>query len=175
MAVPPPAANADAQPVIPATAPAAPATGQRPPRSSNNRENKKRRTAYRRQATGGGNDHEKQPTTFTGSTPEMNNRVFQTMAENGDRKQFNRTVEELEMLVLKQYGVEASDLLPIVRELTEPTLDEPQDIADDTSKLKLRIWEKEVDRYVERKEALEANKKSLYAVVYGQCSSLMRS
>ena len=66
----------------------------------------------------------------------MNKRVFQTMAKNGDRKQFNRTVEELEMLVLKQYGVEAADLLPIARELREPTLPEPQELASDASKLK---------------------------------------
>ena len=79
------------------------------------------------------------------------------------------------MVVLKQYGVEAADLLPIVREFREPVLPEPTDIAIDASRLKVCIWEKEVDQYVERKEALDANKKSLYAVVYGQCSSNIKS
>ena len=175
MSTVPPAETAAVPPVIPEQA--APTTGQRPPRGPTSRHPKKRRTGnFPHKHQNGDNDSEKiKATAFTGSTPEMNNRVFQTMAENGDRKQFNRTVEELEMLVLKQYGVEAADMLPIVRDLREPTLPKPEEIASDASKLKLGIWEKEVDCYVERKEALTANTKSLYAVVYGQCLSLMKS
>lgn len=33
-----------------------------------------------------------------------------------------------------------------------------------------RIWEKEVDEYVKQRKQFTKNKKSLYALVWGQCS-----
>ncbi len=42
---------------------------------------------------------------------------------------------------------------------------EPINHADKASKTTIRIWEKEVDAYVKRKETYDINKCTLYAVV----------
>ena len=85
-------------------------------RGTSGNRRKKKKTPFR-QRPHQGEQTPATPTAFHGSTPEMNHHVFQTMAEHGNRKQFNRTMEELEMFVLKTRGFEAADMLPLVRDL----------------------------------------------------------
>ena len=50
----------------------------------------------------------------------------------------------------------------------------PDDHADDAGKTVVRIWEKMVDEHVRRISYLEENIKSLYSLVWGQCSDVVR-
>jgi hypothetical protein len=71
-----------------------------------------------------------------------------------------------------KYG---GDIRNVVDNLELPTLQEPQDYATGASKTTIRIWEKEVDEYVKRKIYLFENVRTLYSLVWGQCTDIMRS
>lgn len=58
--------------------------------------------------------------------------------------------------------------------LTRPTLDEPSDPPEDATRTQLRIWEKKVDEFVKRETYLDENLKTLYSLVWGQCTDIMR-
>ena len=105
----------------------------------------------------------------------MNGNVFQTLSENGDRKQFERTREALQRYALTEL-THSQDMLPIVRDLDIQVIAEPDDISaeDEKSKLKVRLWEKRVDAYAKRLDVLEENKKEIYAAAWGQCSKPMK-
>jgi hypothetical protein len=57
--------------------------------------------------------------------------------------------------------------------LTLPTLQLPQTPTSDDITL-VRIWQKEVDEYVRRKGILSDNMQTVYSLVWGQCTDVMR-
>lgn len=108
----------------------------------------------------------------------MNGHVFLTPAESKDPKLFERTLEELKRYVDTTFQTGASDLSSIFsEEIKSPVLLKPEKLPekykDDVVELKL--WEMTVKSYGKRKEALERNLYSLYAIVWGQCSSALQA
>jgi hypothetical protein len=64
-----------------------------------------------------------------------------------------------------------------IESLTEATWTEPSD-PPTTATLTLtqkRIWEKEVDEFVKRRQYFELNMTSIYSLLWGQCSEAMRT
>jgi hypothetical protein len=55
-----------------------------------------------------------------------------------------------------------------------PVLAVPADPADATSKSLNRIWEKEIDKYFKRKTYLANNMQTVYSLIWGQCTDVMR-
>lgn len=51
---------------------------------------------------------------------------------------------------------------------------EPKDTSEGASATKRRIWEKQLDEYFRRGHHSKENMKSVYSLVWGQCSDLMR-
>jgi hypothetical protein len=68
---------------------------------------------------------------------------------------------------------QSSDTRLAIENLSLPALTLPTDPAGDNKTLQ-RIWEKEVDEYVKRKTYLEDNMKTVYSLVWGQCTDVMR-
>jgi hypothetical protein len=56
-----------------------------------------------------------------------------------------------------------------------PVLDVPTDPPTNASRTETRIWEKEVDEHVKRKMYLQENTKTLYSLVWGQCTDVVRA
>ena len=106
----------------------------------------------------------------------MNGHVFQTTAERKNNQQFERTLEALQAYAFKNLD-NANDIMPILRNLKDEEIPEPADISDEDakSKLKQRVWEKNVDKYVERVAKLTQNVATMYSVAWGQCSKQMQS
>eukprot|EP00978_Attheya_sp_CCMP212_P020631 scaffold59246_cov62-Attheya_sp.AAC.2 len=50
----------------------------------------------------------------------------------------------------------------------------PVDYADKATKTQVRIWEKKVDEYVKRSTLLDQNMRTVYNIVLGQCTDIMR-
>jgi len=68
------------------------------------------------------------------------------------------------------------DLAPLTKHLTLPTVPRPQQLdADEEDLLTIAIWKKSVDSYCAWVHYLESNLKTLFAVVYGQCSESMKA
>ena len=59
--------------------------------------------------------------------------------------------------------------------LQELVIQPPSDPPFPISMTDKRVWEKEVDIYVDRKRNYEDNKTNLYAIAYGQCSKAMKA
>jgi hypothetical protein len=56
-----------------------------------------------------------------------------------------------------------------------PAMPEPADPADGAPKATVRKWEKKIDEFVKRELALEENLRTLYTLVWGQCTEIVRA
>jgi hypothetical protein len=70
-----------------------------------------------------------------------------------------------------KYG---SDMRLAVYNLKASVLEKPGDPEDETLKADMWIWEKDIDEsYIREKKCLKENLKTLYSLVWGQCSDVM--
>jgi hypothetical protein len=105
----------------------------------------------------------------------MNGHVFQCYREATEKNQFARTVKELDACVGSHFKEHASDIKKMIKSMEDTTIDLPKDHEEKASKIIIRIWEKEVDLYVKRKETYDSNKCALLSVLWGQCSKAMQA
>ena len=65
----------------------------------------------------------------------------------------------------------------LLKHMEYPKIPEPTDmtLAKETVKWKLRLWSQEVDRYGDRRAALEENKGALYAVLMDIVLKIIKS
>ena len=57
--------------------------------------------------------------------------------------------------------------------LSKPTLVMPEDLADDVTQMKKKIWEEQVKQYMRWEDTLAHNLKSAYTLIYRQCSDTL--
>lgn len=87
---------------------------------------------------------------------------------------FSRTTKEIAEYVGRTYKEGGGDLRLIVENLELPEIVPPLDPPAGASRTDERIWEKNADAYVKRLTTMEENVKTLYSLVWGQCSDIMR-
>jgi hypothetical protein len=87
--------------------------------------------------------------------------------------QFMKTTREIAEYVGRTYKY-GSDARLAVETLELPTIDPPADPAEEASRSEMRIWEKLIDEHVKRITYLTKNMKTLYSLVWGQCTDIMR-
>jgi hypothetical protein len=87
---------------------------------------------------------------------------------------FTKTTKEVMEYVrwIYKYG---SDTMLAIENLEKPTLTLPSDPPSTATKTESRIWEKEVDEHVRKKSYLKENLKTLYSLIWGQCTDVMRA
>lgn len=135
-----------------------------------------------RRGTRGGRGHGTTSTTraprttgFRGSTPEMNGHVFECYEEQGDRRQYTKTLEALESHVKKSCKF-PRDLTPLfAEEMKEPTVVKPKALAPTADEVDKAIWGEEIKTYIKRSQELQNNFAIIHAVAWGQCSEAMRA
>ena len=86
---------------------------------------------------------------------------------------FAKTTKEIAEYVGRTYKY-GGDIRLVVENLALPTLAVPDDPPDGASRTVQQIWEKNVDEYVKRSNYLSENVKTLYSLVWGQCTDIMR-
>ena len=62
----------------------------------------------------------------------------------------------------------------MVENLEMVSITTPKDPPKHSTRTDKRIWEKEVDEFVKRSTYLKENIKTLYSLVWGQCTDIMR-
>ena len=62
----------------------------------------------------------------------------------------------------------------VVDNLEMVSITTPKDPPKHSTRTDKRIWEKEVDEFVKRSTYLKENIKTLYSLVWGQCTDIMR-
>ena len=127
--------------------------------------------------TGGRGPPGNQPkgSVFKGNTADMNGNVFQCFNENENKNQFNKTVEALGEYIAKNMK-HAGDMMPLTKRLVLPAIAMPEDLdLNETSRLKIALWDSKVKAYQTKVDQLESNLKATYAVIWGQCSEAMKA
>ena len=116
---------------------------------------------------------------FKGSVEKMNGHVFRTYGEQAKRGEFQRTLEELKVYCSTTYIQDAGLLEPLFSKLENPILlrpPKPTYSEDNEEKsLEEEIYKEEIKVYVKTKVSLKNTLHSLFSVIWGQCSQLLRS
>ena len=110
-----------------------------------------------------------------GGTKELGSNVFQLYSESRDRKQFERTKDAVEHYVRLNLN-KGNDIVPTIRDMKTSTISLPSELsdADKANTVKVRIFEKKIDAYVKREEQMEDNLKTLYSILWNQCSKQVK-
>jgi hypothetical protein len=111
-------------------------------------------------------------TKFEGRCEELKGHIY----DCSDAKQsdlFVKTTKEIALYVGRMYTY-GGDIKIAIESLAMPTLKVPTDLAAGATKTKELIWKKKVEEYVRRETYLEENIKSLFSLVWGQCTDIMR-
>jgi len=118
----------------------------------------------------------KQGSVFKGSLADMNGHVFEVHNEGNKSTQWVRSVEEVELYCGRTLPY-ATDITYAITHLEEFDLDavKPADPATGAGATDTRIWEKEVDDYVKRRNAYVQNHGKASAIIWGQCSDGMKA
>ena len=87
---------------------------------------------------------------------------------------FTKTTKEIANYVGTTYKY-GNDVKLAVSTLRTPSFTEPSDPPEGASKSKLKIWETKISDYCKRESYLEENLKTLYSLVWGQCTDLIRA
>ena len=117
------------------------------------------------------------PKNFSGETLDMNGNLFQTIEESRDVIQYIKTIEALERYAFKTYKVDLSALfqrdkpeMPIIKIPTKSTEDEIDENLTLEDLYQLRLKE-----YIKDKKNLVVALKSIWAIVWGQCSNAVHT
>ena len=145
---------------------------KRQQRSGNDHSNKHEK--YKRRKN---NDYHE--VTFTGGYEEMNGNVFECPEEGQVTLQYTNTTKELVRYVNKKFKF-PDDIEYLINNLKNPVMDPPKTPSKSPRKNKLsmgkkRMYEKKIDKFLEREEGFKSNVKKLYNVIWSQCSKTMQT
>ena len=87
--------------------------------------------------------------------------------------QYTKTTKEIAEYVGRTYKY-GGDTRLAIETLKKPELVEPTDPPEEASKTASKIWEKEIDAYVKKKDYIDENMMTLYSLIWGQCTDIMR-
>jgi Reverse transcriptase (RNA-dependent DNA polymerase)/Zinc knuckle len=111
---------------------------------------------------------------FEGLCDELRGHIYDCSdAQSHQTDQFIKTTRMISLYVGRtmKYG---GDVKVAVENIKMPAIEMPADPAANASKGAVRLWEKELDEYAKRMSYLRENLKSVYAIVYGQCTDIVR-
>ena len=115
--------------------------------------------------------------TFVGNTDGMKGNVFQCHGEHTNKQQFLKTVGVLDEHINKTFPY-PQDIASICKTFAVVKLVQPPNLTKEEYEGdmgKRMIWETTMKTYIKRTDLMESNLRSIYAIVWGQCSQMMQS
>ena len=124
---------------------------------------------------------------FHGETTKMNGHVFQTHAERSNKNQFIDNVEVLRVYCSTAYKSDIEALAPLFKSLKKPSVKKPADPImmitkgedsndiETISKFEEMKYTELIKQWIRDDRSLEATTRSLYNIVWGQCSKQVRN
>jgi hypothetical protein len=111
---------------------------------------------------------------FQGKCDELKGHIYDC-SDSRQSDVYTKTTKEIGEYVGRTYRY-GSDVRRAVQKLTMPaTMPAPADPADGTNHSVVRMWKKKIDEFVKRELALEENLRTLYTLVWGQCTEIVRA
>ena len=113
---------------------------------------------------------------FKGATEGMNGHTFGCFDEQGDKRQYVKTVEALSQYANKTYKFSEDFSSLFLAEATAPVLEKPKpppkEGCDETDDL---IFKEQIKQYVNRCSTLKGNLAAIWSVAIGQCTETMKA
>ena len=154
-----------------ATTDASPSPGiLNPGGEADNQKSRNRRRGFRKPA-GTPRPILRQPK-FEGKCEELKGHIYDC-SDTRQSDTFIKTTKEIAEYVGRTFK-KGSDARLAIENLVLPTLTVPTAPDDETDRTLVKIWEKEIDEYVKRKICLADNMQTVYSLVWGQCTDIMR-
>jgi hypothetical protein len=113
-------------------------------------------------------------TRFEGRCEQLLGHIYDCGDNTRQVDTYTKTTREIGDYVGRTYKY-GGDARIVVQTLTLPTIELPEDPKDGASKTAMKLWDKAIDEYVRRKSYLEENIKTMYSLVWGQCSDAIRA
>ena len=106
----------------------------------------------------------------------MQGNVFQGYDESPDKQQFTKTLEALSTYISTHMDF-PKDVASICKKMKRDIIQETCDLTEEELKsaTKKMIWKTIVHSCVRRIEAQEKNFESIFAIIWGQCSTSMKN
>jgi hypothetical protein len=108
----------------------------------------------------------------------MKGNVFQCHVENTDKQQFLKSVGILGEHINKTFTY-PQDIASVCKSFEIVELVQLKNLSkkeyEEDMVLKKMIWETSMKTYMKRKDLLESNSRSIYTIVWGQCSPMVQS
>ena len=114
-------------------------------------------------------------TAFKGATEGMNGNMFQVPSEQPPRNQFQRTLEELEIFAASKYSKEIDLFASMFNNLQYPIVPKPAPLPPNADAIDQAGFQEEVELWKKDERTLKSTLRSLYGIVWGQCSPLMQT
>jgi Reverse transcriptase (RNA-dependent DNA polymerase)/Zinc knuckle len=92
----------------------------------------------------------------------------------GQADQFIKTTKEITSYVARNY-TDGTDVKRCMDQMTLVNITAPTDPSSTATKTELKIWEKEIDEYVKRRQRLQKNVQSLFSLLLAQCTDAMQA
>ena len=158
--------------------------------NSNNRSNNNRNNSNRNNNNRNNNNNNRSNNNNSRNNNNSNNNEVKGACEElgysvfdcTSRKQIEQCNETLKAIAIHvgskgDYGKSASNIKYVIENLKDPDLDPPSRISATDAKDNTKWFEytEQYKRYLDRKEGLEAGKKKLYSLLWGQCTQLMKN
>ena len=106
----------------------------------------------------------------------MNSHVFECYFEQGDKRQYARTLEALDGYAKKNLKLLEDFASLFASEASEPVIEKPVvDLDRGHSTTDKMIWMEEIKACVNRLGILRGNMAAIFAVALGQCSKAMKA
>jgi hypothetical protein len=109
---------------------------------------------------------------FEGRCEDLKGHVYD-YGDSRNADQFVLTTKEIKNYVGRTYK-NGGDITSAITLLALPTKVEPADPDDPDDRVALKKWEREYDAFCKWKKVLDDNVKTLYNLVWGQCSESMQ-
>ena len=123
---------------------------------------------------------------FKGATAKMNGNVFQLHSERKNKSQFGDTVKALSVYSSEVFKNDIEALTSLFTDLAEPKVEQPEDPKEvkimvggietvKISKFEEMKYTEKVKQWIRDDKSLKGSVRSLYNIVWGQCSRLMQN
>jgi hypothetical protein len=109
---------------------------------------------------------------FEGRCEELKGHIYD-YGKSKNTDQFVQTTKKIKNYVGRNYK-NSGDITIAISKLKKPTLEEPNEPDDPDDKIQFKKWESEYDAYCKNTKINEENVKTLYNLVWGQCTDAMQ-
>uniref|UniRef100_A0A7S2UAI5 Uncharacterized protein n=1 Tax=Attheya septentrionalis TaxID=420275 RepID=A0A7S2UAI5_9STRA len=110
---------------------------------------------------------------FEGECKELQGHIYDCSDAKRQSDMFHKTTEEIADYVGRTYWC-GHDVRLAVKNLQMPNLEKPENPPSSAGMIEILKWEREMDLFGKQRAYLRQNLKSLYSLVWGQCTYDMR-